>query len=55
LLGGYFLDYHLLPIPWLEAPDLRNAGILIIEVGVGLAVMTILVSIYDNLLEDDDV
>lgn len=55
LLGGYFLDYHLLPIPWLEAADLRNAGILIIEVGVGLAVMTILVSIYDNLLEDDDV
>jgi multicomponent Na+:H+ antiporter subunit B len=55
LLGGYFLDYHLLPIPWLKAPDLRNAGILIIEVGVGLAVMAILVSIYDNLLEDDDV
>lgn len=55
LFGGYFLDYHLLPIPWLEAADLRNAGILIIEVGVGLAVMTILVSIYDNLLEDDDV
>lgn len=55
LLGGYFLDYHLLPIPWLEAHDLRNAGILIIEVAIGLAVMTILVSIYDNLLEDDDV
>lgn len=55
LIGGYFLDYDLLPIPGLLPADLHNAGILIIEVGVGLAVMTVLISIYDNLLEDDDV
>lgn len=55
LLGGYFLDYHLLPIPGMTPAELRSTGILFIEVGVGLAVMTILVSIYDNLLEDDDV
>lgn len=55
LLGGEFLDYHLLPLWWLEPAGLRSFGILFIEVGVGLAVMTILISIYDNLLEDDDV
>jgi multicomponent Na+:H+ antiporter subunit B len=55
LIGGYFLDYDMLPIPELLSADLHNAGILIIEVGVGLAVMSILISIYDNLLEDDDV
>ena len=53
LLGGYFLDYSLLPIPGMDDANLRFFGILFIEVGVGLAVMTILVSIYDNLLEDE--
>lgn len=55
LLGGNFLDYHFLPLPWLQPSEIRAMGILFIEVGVGLAVMTVLVSIYDNLLEDDDV
>jgi len=54
LLGGEFLDYSLIPIKNMIAADLRFYGILFIEVGVGLAVMTILVSIYDNLLEEDD-
>ncbi len=55
ILGGDFLDYHFLPMHWLEPASIRSMGILFIEVGVGLAVMTILVAIYDNLLEDDDV
>jgi len=54
VLGGNFLDYHFLPMSWLEPADIRSMGILLIEIGVGLAVMTILVAIYDNLLEDED-
>lgn len=54
-IGGFFLDYNMLPLPGLLPAELHNAGILIIEIGVGLAVMAILISIYDNLLEDDDV
>lgn len=55
VLGGSYLDYHFLPMPWMEPAEARSMGILLIEAGVGLAVMAILVSIYDNLLEDDDV
>lgn len=54
LLGGDFLDYSFLPIPGLTPADLRFFGILFIEVGVGIAVMAILVSIYDNLIDDED-
>ncbi|MFW5731019.1 MAG: MnhB domain-containing protein [Desulfonatronovibrionaceae bacterium] len=50
LYGGNFLDYAALPVPGLEAPDIRYYGILFIEIGVTLAVMTALVSIYDDLL-----
>ena len=50
LLGGNFLDYHFLPLGG-HAEMLRSWGILIVEIGVGLAVMAILVSIYDDLLE----
>lgn len=52
--GGYFLDYEQLPIPGLDPADLRYWGILIIEVGIGIAVMAILVSIYDNLVRGED-
>ena len=55
VLGGNYLDYHFLPMSWMEPAELRSMGILFIEVGVGLAVMSILISIYDNLIEDDDV
>jgi multicomponent Na+:H+ antiporter subunit B len=55
LAGGFFLDYSLLPFPGMTSADLRSTGILLIEVGVGLAVMTILISIFDSLLEEDDV
>jgi len=50
LAGGNFLDYGYLPVPGLAEPDIRYYGILFIEVGVTLAVMTALISIYDNLL-----
>jgi multicomponent Na+:H+ antiporter subunit B len=50
LAGGHFLDYAALPVPGLEGADIRYYGILFIEIGVTMAVMTALVSIYDNLL-----
>jgi len=52
--GGYFLDYGQLPIPGLEPVWLRNTGILIIEVGIGLTVMAILIMIFDNMVEGED-
>lgn len=54
IAGGYFLDYGQLPIPGMDAAYLRYTGILIIEVGIGLAVMAILVMIYDNLVRGED-
>lgn len=54
IMGGYFLDYEQLPIPGLEAPDLRYWGILIIELGIGITVMTVLVLIYDNMVKGED-
>jgi multicomponent Na+:H+ antiporter subunit B len=54
LTGSYFLDYAALPIPGLEPAMLRYYGILIIEVGIGLAVMAILVMIYDNMVKGED-
>lgn len=54
LSGGYFLDYEQLPIPGLEPADLRYWGILIIELGIGITVMTVLVLIYDNMVKGED-
>ena len=54
LTGGYFLDYEHLPIPGLEPVWLRNTGILIIEVGIGVAVMAILIMIFDNMVQGED-
>jgi len=52
LLGGNFLDYHylakILPVSDVMA---RSWGILFVEIGVGIAVMGLLVAIYDDLLE----
>ncbi|GAB6061101.1 MnhB domain-containing protein [Desulfonatronum parangueonense] len=48
--GGNFLDYHYLPMPWLDPAYLRYYGILLVEVGVTITVMTTLVAIYDDLL-----
>lgn len=52
--GNYFLNYEGLPIPGMEPVWLRYTGILIIEVGIGLAVMAILVMIFDNLVKGED-
>ncbi|MEX0904668.1 MAG: MnhB domain-containing protein [Balneolaceae bacterium] len=54
ITGGYFLDYGHLPIPGMEPIWLRYTGILIIEVGIGLAVMAILIMIYDNMVKGED-
>lgn len=50
LFGGNFLDYEYLPFSWLSPEYLRYYGILLIEVGVTMTVMTTLVAIYDDLL-----
>lgn len=54
LAGGYFLDYEQLPLPGLSGADLRYWGILIIELGIGLTVMAVLVSIFDNMAQGED-
>jgi multicomponent Na+:H+ antiporter subunit B len=50
IMGGHFLDYKFLPMPWLGEAELRSMGILIVEVGVGFGVMATMVSIFDDLL-----
>ncbi len=50
LAGGHFLNYEFLPLPGLEPAELRNWGILIIESGVTLTVMTSLIAIYDEII-----
>lgn len=52
LLGGNFLHYETLPLGT-DPAAVRGWGILLVEIGVGLAVMGILVTIYDDLLEGD--
>src|SRR5690625_3269025 len=56
LLGGrYFPDYGARPLPGgMEPALLRYYGVLIIEVGIGIAVMAILVMIYDHLAQGED-
>ena len=50
LTGGMFLDYGHLPIPGVSGAALRSLGILIVEVGIGLAVFGTLVLIFDSLV-----
>lgn len=52
LLGKSFLNYSALTIFGSEA-HAHSMGILLVEIGVGLAVMALLVSIYDDLLVGD--
>jgi multicomponent Na+:H+ antiporter subunit B len=55
LYGGYFLDYEALPFPGdLSPAELRYYGILVIEIGIGIAVMAILVMIYDHMARGED-
>jgi len=48
--GASFLDYGGLPLFWVHGAELRGLGILIVEVGIGLAVFGTLVLIFDNLV-----
>lgn len=52
LLGKTFLNYSALTVFGSEA-QAHAMGILLVEIGVGLAVMALLVSIYDDLLVGD--
>ena len=47
--GGAFLDYGALPFFWIHGAELRALGILIVEIGIGLAVFGALVLIFDSL------
>lgn len=49
--GGNFLQYEYTPVPGLAPSQLHYWGILLVEIGVGLAVMAILVGIFDLLME----
>jgi multicomponent Na+:H+ antiporter subunit B len=50
ITGASFLDYGSLPIWWVSGPELRALGILIVEIGIGLAVFGTMVLIFDNLI-----
>lgn len=47
--GGNFLEYDTLPLA-MSADWLHNTGILLVEIGIGFAVMGALVSIFDELV-----
>lgn len=50
LVGGKFLEYGSLPLPGVDPADRHYWVILVIEIGVGLAVMATLVGIFDSLV-----
>ncbi len=52
--GGNFLQYEYTPLPGMTPAQTHYWGILIVEVGVGLAVMSILVAIFDRLIDRSD-
>ena len=57
IFGGRYLQYDSLPFKVISPEDLHYWEILVIEIGVALAVMGILVAIFDRLMEgvpDDD-
>jgi multicomponent Na+:H+ antiporter subunit B len=49
LVGGAFLDYGALEIGGMEASRVRYLGILVVEIGVGLAVFGALLLLFDVL------
>lgn len=49
-MGGEFLDYAYLPVPGSFGAELRYVGILIVEIGIGMSVWGILVTLFDHLL-----
>jgi len=54
LLGANYLDYSILPFPGASPVKARYLGMLGIEIGVGISVMAIMLSIFTNLLGTDD-
>ncbi len=50
LFGGAFLDYAAVEVAAIEAARMRYLGILVVEVGVGLAVFGAMVTIFDVLM-----
>jgi len=46
LMGANYLDYAKLPLPISSIPTIRAMGILGIEIGVGIGVMAIMISIF---------
>jgi multicomponent Na+:H+ antiporter subunit B len=50
LFGGAFLDYGAVEVAGMEAARVRYLGILVVEVGVGLAVFGAMVTIFDVLV-----
>lgn len=52
LAGGNFLQYEFTPLPQMSAAQTHYWAILLVEIGVGVAVMAILVAIFDRLMED---
>lgn len=49
VVGAEFLDYEAVAAFGGTAPDRRYIGILVVEIGVGLAVTGVMVSLFDSL------
>lgn len=49
--GGMFLDYGAVEIAGIAASRMRYLGILVVEIGVGLAVFGAMVTIFDVLMD----
>lgn len=54
LFGGAFLDYGAVDIAGMEPARVRYLGILIVEIGVGIAVFGAMLTIFDVLIGEDD-
>jgi multicomponent Na+:H+ antiporter subunit B len=51
--GGYFLDYGHLPLAGLESAARRSFGILGVEIGICIAVMAVILSIFYSLAVEE--
>lgn len=49
--GGVFLDYARVPLPGLDTVSRHYWSILMVEIGVAVAVMSILIAVFDRLIE----
>ncbi len=48
--SGGFMDYGAILVPGLVEADVRYFGILLVEIGIFIAVITAIISIYDDLV-----